>query len=322
MKQQKDSQLTYLRKYHKIQKDIMLVFRDKPSATWSDRCLFLSPEYAPFKPYNHRSILKNEIVIEFDDDSHKQNKLNANVVYNRLTNFGLQVAKFESGNKSVHVHTFIDHKNCVNLSTFKRVFMRYFGTMYKDGDKWYYDKKDIPEDIVSKCTRILPDMRLGDENHLIRCEHGMHEKTGKFKTRISSTRMYPMIGDAPDIVWDKYVKQMKINTRRKMTTNLKDIDSLPGFQFVVTSEKFRLSDDGRERALFMLIHVLKHKYQDKKDEFIKFLQEWYRYSSGSKLSDRDIENKVNYHWLRDYTIGVGYLNRLLEDIGRGDLIKN
>jgi hypothetical protein len=74
-------------------------------------------------------------------------------------------------------------------------------------------------------------------------------------------------------------------------------------------------DDGRERVLFCLIHILKSKYSSP-EELATFLVEWYRYSSsqGNKLSDSDILKKVKYHWKKQYNITIGYLNRVIEEI--------
>jgi hypothetical protein len=94
-----------------------------------------------------------------------------------------------------------------------------------------------------------------------------------------------------------------------------DITKTDGFKYILDAVKFRQSDDGRERALFMLIHCLKPQYKENKEGLILFLQSWYSYSSGVKLSAKDIRNKVNYHWNKDYKIGIHYLNNLLESLG-------
>jgi hypothetical protein len=107
--------------------------------------------------------------------------------------------------------------------------------------------------------------------------------------------------------------------QRRVTTDVNTLTEHPGLKYILTAHQFREAEDGRERALFMLIHLLKPKHTDKA-ELTKYLQEWYRYSGGTKLLDRDIERKVSYHWNRDYNITERFLDELLESIGREDLI--
>ena len=294
----KNTLTPYLRQYSKIQSDIMLVYHPTRVSTWSDRCLFGSDEYNMSKAYNHRSILSNEVVIEFDDDSPETNKKYADLVHYNLKQDGFKIAKWRSGNKSVHVHFFVNLGNSRNTNLLKKTIMRYY-------------TKGI----------AVPDLRLASDNHLIRAEYGVHEKTGEFKSLISKMKGYPEVTDLPEAVWSKYMSDQKKSIRNRFSYDLKALEELPGFKYVVNAEQFRATDDGRERALFMLIHVLKPRYKERKAEFIKFLQDWYRYSSGRKLSDWAIKCKVEYHWEKNYSIGVAYLNELLESVGRDDLVQ-
>ena len=287
----------YLMKYLPIQENILLVSRPNIDSSWSDRAIYLEEDYSPHKHYNHRSILLNEVVIEFDEDEIKRNRLLADIVSKRLSSYGFRWTKWYSGNRSTHIHTFIDYGNVTNLRMLKRCFIRFF----------------------SNDLGVLPDLQMASNNHLIRAEYGIHEKTGNKKTLISSSGDFPKLVRPPDEVWSLYYTEQKRISSAKLTRDLTDLEAHSGFKYILNSDKFRASDDGRERALFILIHVLKPKYKDKKDELTKFLQEWYRYTSGTKLSEKQIENKVNYHWNRNYNIGTTYINELLESIGRSDL---
>jgi len=288
----------YLMKYYKIQKEIMLVYRPTLKSNWAYRCLFLDKDYESHIPYNHRSILRNEIILEWDDDNEVLNKRYAYKIGQKLKKDGIKICKWSSGNKSVHVHCLVDLKSAKNIPLLKKVFIRH----YCEG---------LP----------LPDLRLCVSNHLIRAEYGVHEKTGNKKLLISKDKDYPMISSIPKIVWEKYVKAATTNMKRKVTRNLADVRELKGFKYVLTSHQFREAEDGRERALFMLIHVMKEQYAGRKEEFLKFLQEWYRYSGGYKLLDAQIKRKLDYHWKKDYNVGEKYLNELLESIGMEHLIK-
>lgn len=291
------SNLTYyLRQYYNYQEKIMLVHRPTKKDNWRCRHLYLSEEYNPTTPYNHRSILKDEVVIEFDEDDRKLNKKYADKVAKKLKEDGFSYSKWFSGNKSVHVHIIVDTKNATNIQLLKKTIMRY----YSEGI-------------------ALPDLRLASNNHLIRAEYGVHEKTQEKKSLISKSNDYPTTSVIPQPVWKRYLTSVKQSISNQIGYHTRDLVNHKGFQWIVNSSTFREAEDGRERALFMLIHVLKEKYKDDKEGLIKFLQEWYSYSSGTQLDKYAIERKINYHWKRNYNIGKNFINELLESLGRSDL---
>ncbi len=283
--------LSYLNKYYRMQDKIIVCYRPTLKNSWADRCLYLSEDFDQLKTYNHRSILKNEVIFEWDEEDRTANRKNCDVVASRLKKEGYQVAKWESGNKSTHLHTFIDTAGASSVALLKKCFIRYFS-------------EGLP----------LPDLRLCSENHLIRAEYGIHEKTGRHKTLISKSGLYPKVKKVKKPVWDMYVEKMHINMKRKHSTEFKDLTDHPIIKLFLNNDKIRALGDGRERILFCLIHVLKPKYKDRKEEFIKFLQEWYRYSSGRKLNDMSIASKVHYHWKKSYTITIDYVHDLAEEL--------
>jgi hypothetical protein len=243
-------------------------------------------------------MLRKEVVIEFDDKESSVNLAAAKEVAKRLEVDQIEYSMWHSGNRSYHVHFFIEPSNAGHLALLKNITVRH----YTEGLQ-------------------LPDLQLCSDGHLIRAEFGVHEKTGKRKSLYKETSEYPKVCRLPGAVWDKYVKAATTVVKREMSIQAAGITHLKGFKHVVAATEFRANDDGRERALFMLIHVLKPQYKDRRDEFIRFLQEWYRYSSGKQLSDEAIRRKVLYHWSRQYYIGQRYLHELLESVGRTDLIE-
>lgn len=285
----------YLNKLYKFQDKIMLCFRRNSKDYWNDRCLFLSEEYSPIKPYNHRSILKNEIVIEFDDDDSFKNKKHAEYIVRRLKKDGISASMWHSGNKSYHVHCLVRVNECNNLPLLKNTFMRH----YCEG---------IP----------LCDLRLAENNHLVRAEYGIHEKTYHTKIPILSCRNYFKLHNIPKKIWIDYSNRMNTVLQRKTTMMINDLTTLPLIKAFLNNKTVRDTNDGRSRLLFVLIQVLKHKYKkldNGKEELQKFMWNWYKYSSGLKLSKSKVYNQVTYGWNRDYSIGVNYIYRVAEDIG-------
>lgn len=283
--------IPYLNKYYKLQDKIIVCYRPTLKNSWGDRCLFLSNEFDQLKEYNHRSILQNEVVFEWDEEDIKTNRKNCDIVATRLKKEGYKVAKWKSGNKSTHLHVFINIAGAKNISLLKRCFVRYFSS-------------GLP----------LPDLRLTSDNHLIRAEYGVHEKTGVRKHLISKDKDYPKVRAIPTEVWTIYNEKMRVNLKRQNTIQFSDLSEHPIIKLFLNNDKIREVGDGRDRILFALIHVLKHKYKNDKEGFIKFLHEWYRYSSGCKLDEWSLRQKVNYHFNRDYNIGVNYLYNLAEEL--------
>ena len=281
-----------LKRLAELQPSIILVYHPEVTSSWADRCFYLGEGYDESKPYNHRSILDQEIVIEFDDGNRDKNRRLAYKVRKRLHQDGIESYVWYSGNKSYHVHFFVTIGDVSNLQLLKKTAMRYY-------------TRGMP----------VPDLRLATNNHLIRAEYGKHEKTKRCKKALKWGYGFPKVCKLPQIIWDRYAKGYETVLKRKVTTDVKNLDEHPGVKFILSSEKFRTCDDGRERALFMLIHILKPKYKDKKAELVSFLQDWYRYSGGTQLTPNAIKSKVHYHWNREYNFGLNYVNELLESIG-------
>jgi hypothetical protein len=106
----------------------------------------------------------------------------------------------------------------------------------------------------------------------------------------------------------------------RVTRDVNELTEHPGIKYILTTHQFREAEDGRERALFMLIHLLKPRYT-KKEELVKYMQEWYKYSSAKPgMSDSEVERKVSYHWSRDYFISERYIMEFLESIGKSEIM--
>ena len=287
----------WLRRYYPIQEQLLLCYRESEKNGWNDRAMYLSTNYDDTKPYNHRNILTNEVIIEFDEEDPIKNKDMADKVCKRLDSDEIEYSKWFSGNKSVHIHIMFNTGNASNIQMLKRAIMEYY-------------TKNIG----------VPDMKLASDNHLIRAEHGVHEKTGKVKKLLKKTNNYPSINIIKQDIWNNYSSDMGEMIKRQLNTKIKSMTDHPGIRWILAAEKFREVNDGRERALFMLIHVLKRDYKDRKDELTKFLQDWYRYSGGNKLTSLQIKHKVDYQWEKDYKFGNNYINNLLKDLGKDELI--
>jgi hypothetical protein len=289
----------YLSEYYKYNQNIVLVYRTNKDAGYPRGVIYLGENYNPLIKYNHRVMLPNEVVIEYDLDNIEHNKKLIDEVSRRLKKDGFKTAKWYSGNKSTHLHLLINVGECINIPLLKRVLIRYY-------------TKNLP----------IPDLQLCGNNHLIRAEYGLHEKTGRYKELISKDKDYPCISEVPKDVWELYYKEVGIIMNRKVTIDTKEFEQLPGIQYLFKTEEFKKYNDGRKRGLLLLIFALKDKYT-KREELVEYLYSWYKYNLGTDLDKKDIDKKVYYYTkVKNYplTFWVKYLNELLEDIGLESLI--
>jgi len=280
-----------LKKYYtNYQKNILLAYRPTLKHTWSDRVLFLSKEFEPRKEYNHRMVLDEEIVFEYDFDDLKENKRLVDIIARRLTENNIKWSKWYSGGKSYHLHCIVNVKEATDIALLKRSFMSFF-------------TKDLPR----------PDMQLCSP-HLIRMEYGVNEKTGNRKKLVSKDKEYPYKGKVPQPVWDEYQRRKKISIANQAVWNTKELANSKEVKLLLNTIKIREVGDGRERSLWVLIHVLKGQY-DTKEELTAFLVDWYKYSGGKRLATWEIKNKIDQQYNRPYKPGIGYIRNLLDDLG-------
>lgn len=287
---------SYLEEYYKQQKDILLVYRPTKKHNWANRCFYLDDNYTSKTPYNHRTILHNEVVIEFDDEEPSRNEAATKKVIKLLEEHKIHYALWNSGNKSQHLHFLINTRNASRLELLKRTVLRFF----------------TPGD-----CEISPDFRMAIDNHLIRAEYGVHEATGRCKTRLYQSRDYFVPNELPLAVWQRYSSLITVAIHRRATNALNELGTCDCVKYIATSHQFRDAGDGHERAMFFLIHHFKHSYS--RDELVSFMVDWYRYSGGYKISNEEIARKVDYQLKRTYNFTERYIKELLDSIGKGDV---
>jgi hypothetical protein len=265
---------------------IMLLYRPTATSNWADRCIMYDKKYSPFKQYNHRSILNNEIVIEFDHDDKEVNKKATLEVLKRLREDDIAYSYWDSGNKSFHVHCLVGIDEGINKKYFKKAFLQ----AYTEG------------------LEVKPDYAVCNNNHLIRAENGLHEKTGRHKALIRNTEGYPRVSDVPRRVRD-YYDNLCNRARRSNKASSVDISSHDGVRWILDNGV----RDGRTRAIFILTQALRNKYTE--EELVTLIQDWYAKTGGSMSRSR-----VAYEVKRQlkgeaYTITPAYVDAFLEEIG-------
>lgn len=280
---------TYLEKYRKIQPDIALCYRSSENAWWNDRCVYLDNDYSDIKKYNHRMILENEVVIEFDTDSPEENKSLVESIIPKLRRDGIRYSLWHSGNKSYHLHFFVDTKKASNIRLLKKSLMRYYTS--------HLDK--------------LPDLQLAS-THMIRAEFGLHEKTGKHKNLVTESPKYPVLCEVPQAVWKRYSEEMTKVQKWKMSMSVADLANSELVKELLDTRNFGKYNDGRERIIFTLANILHTKYD--KLELCQLLVDWYKYTNGRKLTEGQIKYRVYKAYKKPYNLTEAYIRELLEEL--------
>lgn len=277
--------LEYLTAYSQWQQDILLVSRKSPTAGYGNKALFNTTAFNPMEHYNHRCILDDELVIEFDNPDPTKNGNCAGMVVNKLKKAGVEYSVWSSGGKSVHVHCHFDiSKDYKDLKLIKRMLM----------------------EALVKDLGCHPDYQLCVRRHLIRAEFGFHEKSGLYKSRIMETPNYPKLATVPKAIKEAY----EITTKaREIAPKPKLLNvAHPLVKLVLGSHNIK---DGRKQLMWRLVNILKQDYTQ--EQVLFMLNSWYKNNNGTELKERDIKKLVEYHWNRTYSITERSFAQVLKD---------
>jgi len=283
-----------------LKENVKVVYHPERFSSW-ERADFQGEDYDESVAYNHRTIFPSEVVIEYDDDDKMINWELAQRVSKKLTQHYIPHSLWTSGNKSTHIHAFFNLSDEYENKMFlKRLIMDYFGQIKHRGT-WYE-----------------PDKALAGENHLVRAEYGVHEKTGDSKSFVDESAQFPSRNSIPNDVWDTYddkKDKWQEATDVDMSEMVEDVYESDGFKWLMDSDNLYEVRDGRKRGLFILGNVLRlTKFEDDEQGLKRFLKQWYDDAGGRQLNDRTIEEKVDYWQDRGYTPGHQSVQDLLSDI--------
>lgn len=277
--------IEYLTTYSHWQPDILLVSRKSATAGFGNKALLNTAAFNPMEHYNHRCILDDELVIEFDNPDPTKNGNCAGLVVQKLKNANIDYSVWSSGGKSVHVHCHFDiSKDYKDLKLIKRMIM----------------------EVLVKDVGYEPDYQLCVRRHLIRAEFGFHEKSGLFKKRIMETENYPKLAKVPEAIKVAYELVTKA---REVAPKPKVLNAAhPLVMLVLNSKDIK---DGRKQLIWRLINILKQDFNQ--EQVITMLDAWYKNNNGKDLNIRDIKKLVEYHWNRSYTITEYSFKTVLKD---------
>ena len=283
----------------------------------------------------HRSILKNEIIIESDYPTYEENYEAAKVIGEIVEKKGFQPLYYYSGNKSVHIHIFFDWGclKMLNPETEERILQKFD----KIGFRKYFIEWLRAKMISCWDTNVKKfDKDLIKATHLIRCELSKNKKG--YKTFLGYThremsfipyvcneqnRIYPNLGEIrlssppkiQDIV-EEFLNEIEIKEKRKKMRKrtLTPRDSaipkeIRGCVKAILSEDFKKFGDGFKRGMFILLNELRRTMGDAQARII--INDW-NSRMGFPVKDKEIEYRFK---IKNYSLSCSYIHDFLKEIG-------
>jgi len=221
-------QIYWLRLLNRLDSDIKVSLTGK--SKWIP--LFDVIKNPPKSPISSRSILKNELVLEIDDDNWSNVRDGSSRIISLLEKWGAKDCFYlaYSGNRSIHIHVFLDLSSVIleneTIKILESVERDEIGKGFKE-----YIMRQIA---LTTDTRI--DMNLASK-HLIRLEGSINEKSGKYCTYIESIpenkpESYPSVipDKLPPKLWDLSFMKDELNAFLQVHFNksIKPVNYSPG----------------------------------------------------------------------------------------------
>ena len=308
----------YLEKLNQQQK-LKIALMDRDNNHWTKWGGFpgglLSNKHRGVAVDVHRSMMDNEIVIESDYPDYIDNFEASKIIGKILEGKGFIPHYYYSGNKSIHIHVFIDWVTFCQVEDRKKFIewlraemISCFGTNVRQFDK----------DLIKA-------------SHLIRCELSKNKKG--YKTFLGYThndlsfipyvcnednRIYPRLGkiklSSPHCAWDLMEDFLAEEKKVKPTaTSYFNPDDCPGeireaVQRLL-SDDFKKVGDGLGRAMFIILSELRRVLGD--NEAKARLMEW-----NVRMGFPILQTDIDYRFTKKaYTLSNKYINDFMEEIG-------
>lgn len=235
--------------------------------------------------YNHRSILSNEVVFDFDSDKREENIDSANKVIDLLLGFGIKYSVWDTGNKGYHIHTFWKMDGITDIPLLKKTILKYFAYGLK-----------IDYQLAGK--------------HLVRMEYGINEKKrDNYKTLVAEN------GDSfiePNKIFPELFNEYQHELNKYLTRRIEKVEGIDNKDIEDLLNGVIPVEDGREKILFFLICKLRHRFTQQ--EMLERISAWYYYSGGTKISKEELRRKIAYHYNKNinYSFRPDFIQKIKE----------
>lgn len=298
----------YLDKYYEKYGAFYVMHQIPHNSKW---LLYNSPEYKAYAflgkrqvaHMKHREVLPDEVVLELDNPIKKENDAYAVKLCDRLRKWKIAYSRWNSGNKSNHIHLFFPELLKYELE----------------------DRKMLKKNLITYlCSGMMEkagvDLNMVKKKQMIRAENSDREDGRGDKYHIDS------FGDwenkIPSVIIDALKKQKakELERQRKYQEYLKNNPHLKAcggekcIEFI-KSDDFLSLKDGRKQALFIYAMYLK---KSASDHIYEELSQWNDYRLGRYFKD----GLIKYQALRKecYSVSCRYIREnLLHPLQKDDV---
>lgn len=299
--------------------NLKIALMDRDTKMWTKWVPFpgelMSPKHKGVAVDVHRSMLDNEIIIESDYPDYVDNFEAAKIIGKIIEGKGFTPHYYYSGNKSIHIHVFLDWVTFFQVED-KKEFIEWLRA--KMISCWDTNIRRFDKDLIKS-------------THLIRCELSKNKKG--FKTFLGYThndlsfipyicnednRIYPRLGEiklsSPHCI-KELIDEFLTNREKPKPKNISPFnpDDCPNEirESVgrLLSDDFKKLNDGRNRAMFIIVSELRRVVGD--DEAKEVVNDW-NIRMGSTIKQSEIDYRFTK---KAYTLSNKYINDFLEELG-------
>jgi len=261
-------------------------------------------KYAHSTQPGHREIFKDELVIEGDLPDRKLNLENSHWIGKRLAKLGFAYAKYFSGNKSYHFHTFfpeLQDKTPEESVLIKERLLRYIFECQSASLRCRTCSVE-----TCKLREMGVDLQLTSK-HLIRIEYGIHQKTDRRKILVQEHNVKHNGIPAQCLAKAK-------NVGTYVPGKFKPVYSkMPCINFLQTPEAFEKRVDARERILFVL--TSKYKLSGLSQiQTIAAMKAWNETALKGYFIDEKINSTIYSVYGSNQNPGCPYMKSILKDL--------
>ncbi len=287
----------------------------------------------------HRSVLKNEIVVESDYPEYEDNWKATKIIGSILESKGFIPHYYYSGSKSIHIHIFLDWEMLKKIEPMIKEQLKVFfkGSLLRFKNKfieWLREKMISCWDTGAREF----DTNFVRATHLIRAELSKNKKGYKtflgysykdlsFVPIICNEKngFYPVLGKLKKSNPNKINEIMeeflfsiiqKTNSKRAKRKNAclskwlgKPVEGVRECVGALLSDDFKKFNDGYQRAMFIIINELRRVYGAEKAKKIIF--DWNE-RMGFPVKEKEIEYRFT---TKEYNLPCPYIHGFLSELG-------
>jgi len=287
----------------------------------------------------HRSILTNEIVIESDYPTYQENFEAAQIAGKIFEHLGFSPLYYYSGNKSIHIHCFMDWNFLYilsdeikkklfdlfmdNVEKFKKDFILWLRA--KMVSCWNTNAREFDSDLINATHLIRSEMSRNKMGYKTFLGYSYKDLSSVPRICNENNKIYPEIGKMrlslpPNImeilsefidyeINDRTIKKVerKVNAMRYHLDSSSPEEIRNCVKRILSNDFLELKD-GSQRAMFILISELRRGMDDFKARIV--VNDW-----NSRLTKSLPQSEIDYRFKKKaYKLSTSYIESFLSEM--------